>query len=144
MKRYGVATRSVSISLMLVVDTNVVVRYVTNDDPVQSPVARRLVDGNQTRLTWTVVLETEWVLRSAHKLTRDRILFVMRQFLRMPTVHVDDPSRLAAVLEWFEQGMDFADALHLAGCNENEAFATFDRQLAATAKRAKAGKVKAL
>lgn len=129
---------------MLVVDTNVVVRYVTNDDPGQSPIARRLVDSNQVRLGWTVVLETAWVLRSAHKLTRDRIVHIMWQFARLPNVHIDNPSRFAAALGWFEQGMDFADALHLAGCNENETFASFDRKLVAAAKKAKAGKVKAL
>ena len=129
---------------MLVVDTNVVIRYVTNDDSRQSPIARRFVDGNDIRLTWTVLLETEWVLRGAHKLSRDRIHFIMRQLVGLPTIVVDDPVRFDNVLEWFEQGMDFADAVHLANCEDDEAFATFDRRLVAAARKAKAGKVKAL
>ena len=40
--------------------------------------------------------------------------------------------------------MDFADALHLAAADDCEAFATFDRKLAVAARKAKAGKVKAL
>lgn len=129
---------------MYVVDTNVVVRYVTNDDDLQSPIARRFIDANQVRVPWTVILETEWVLRSAHKLARDRILSIMRQFAGLPTVFIDDAPRVATALEWFEQGMDFSDALHLAGCADDESFGTFDRKLAAAAKKARAGKVKTL
>ncbi len=126
------------------VDSNVVVRYVTNDDVGQSAVARRFIDGNEIRASWTVLLETEWVLRSAHKLTRERILFIMLQFAGLPTVTIDDPSRFATALEWFEQGMDFADALHLADCEPDEAFATFDRKPVAVARKASAPKFRAL
>jgi len=129
---------------MHAVDTNVVVRYVTNDDPKQSPVARRFIDAHQVRASWSVLLETEWVLRSAHKLTRQRIVYIMRQFAGLPTVNIDEPERFAQVVDWFEHGMDFADALHLANCGDGEALATFDRKLAAAAHKLGACKVKAL
>ncbi len=129
---------------MHAVDTNVVVRYVTNDDPVQSPIARRFIDDNEVRVTWTVLLETEWVLRSAHKLTRDRIRYIFLQFAGLPTVLVDAAPGFHAALEWFARGIDLADAMHLASCAEDEAFATFDRKLANTASKLKAGKVRAL
>lgn len=129
---------------MHAIDTNVMVRYVTNDDPVQSPTARRFVDTHQVRVTWTVMLEAEWVLRSAYKLPRERILRVMRQFAGLPTVSIDDAERFAMALEWFAQGMDFADAMHMAGCDDDETLATFDRRLVTAARKAMAGKVKAL
>lgn len=129
---------------MHVVDTNVVVRYVTNDDPVQSPLARRFIDMHPVRVAWTVILETEWVLRSAHGLSRERVLDVISRFVRLPGLSIDDPVRFAAALEWFGRGMDLADAMHLVGCDEGDEFVTFDRKLAAAAQRAKAGKVKLL
>ena len=129
---------------MHVVDTNVVVRYVTNDDPKQSPVARRFVDAHQVRASWTVLLETEWVLRSAHKLTRQRIVYIMRQFVGLPTVSIDEPEHFAQVVDWFAQGMDFADAMHLSDCKDGEALATFDRKLTAAARKLGVGKVKSL
>src|SRR3954471_11069924 len=55
---------------MLAVDTNVVVRYVTRDHPEQSPRAKALIDGNDVLLATTVLLETEWVLRSAYGFDR--------------------------------------------------------------------------
>jgi predicted nucleic acid-binding protein len=51
---------------MLAIDTNVVVRYLTGDDPDQAAKARRIVDGEAVLVTTTVLLETEWVLRGAY------------------------------------------------------------------------------
>ncbi|MDN5924509.1 MAG: type II toxin-antitoxin system VapC family toxin [Xanthomonadales bacterium] len=126
------------------VDTTVLVRYVTNDDPEQSPVARRFLDSHQVRASWSVLLESAWVLRSAHKLTRQRIAYIMRQLAGLPSISVDDPERFARVVGWFEAGMGFADAMHLAGCEDGETLATFDRKLKTTAGKIKAGKVELL
>ena len=49
---------------MLAIDTNVVVRYLTDDHPGQSPRARGLIDGQAVFVAVTVILEVEWVLRS--------------------------------------------------------------------------------
>jgi predicted nucleic-acid-binding protein len=49
---------------MLAVDTNVVVRYLTADDPEQFARAVAVVEGAETFVSLTVLLETEWVLRS--------------------------------------------------------------------------------
>jgi len=66
------------------------------------------------------------------------------EFAGLPTVTLEQPAFAVRALDWFAQGMDLADALHLAGAEECEAFATFDRKLVAAAKKAGAGKVKAL
>lgn len=129
---------------MLAVDTNVVVRYLTDDDPAQSQIARRIVGDNAIRVPDTVMLETEWVLRSLYGYSQARIHSGLAAFVALDNVGVESPLRIANALDWFAQGMDFADALHLATSDDCDAFATFDRKLAAAAKKAKAGKVKAL
>lgn len=129
---------------MLVVDTNVVVRYLTGDDPSQAKVAKELVGGNDIMLLCTVMLETEWVLRSLYKYPRQRVHAGLSAFVGIDKVFTDEPERAAMALDWFAQGMDFADAMHLAACDDGEIFATFDRKLIAAARKAKAGKVKAL
>jgi predicted nucleic-acid-binding protein len=129
---------------MLAVDTNVVVRYLTDDDAAQSRIARRLIDENPIWLLPTVLLETEWVLRSLYAYSRERIHAGLTAFIGLRSVSLEHQERIAEALDWFEQGMDFADALHLAAAADCAAFATFDRKLAASAKKAKAGKVKAL
>jgi predicted nucleic-acid-binding protein len=55
---------------MIALDTNVVVRLLIRDDPAQADLAAQLVRGNQVLLTTTVLLETEWVLRSRCRVPR--------------------------------------------------------------------------
>jgi len=129
---------------MHAVDTNVVIRYLTLDDAEQSLIARAFVDGRQILVLSTVLVECEWVLRSVHRLSPSAIQTLLLEFAGLPTVTLEQPALAARALDWFAQGMDFADALHLAGAEECEAFATFDRKLVAAAKKAGAGKVKAL
>lgn len=51
---------------MLAIETIVVVRYLTGDHPEQSPRPRALIDSHEVLVSTTVLLETEWVLRSAY------------------------------------------------------------------------------
>jgi predicted nucleic acid-binding protein len=51
---------------MLAIDTNLIVRYLVGDDLGQAARARRLIDNNDVFVCTTVLLETEWVLRSVH------------------------------------------------------------------------------
>ena len=129
---------------MPAVDTNVVVRYLTGDDAAQARAARKLVDGGGIVLPCTVLLETEWVLRSLYGYDCPRIHAALTAFAGLANVELDDPARAARALDWFAKGMDFADALHLAACKEGETFATFDRKLATAARKAGAGKVRVL
>jgi predicted nucleic acid-binding protein len=66
----------------------------------------------------------------------------LRDFLGLPTIVAQDPDVAATALSWAEQGMDFADALHLAGAAHCEGFASFDRDLARIAKRLGASKIR--
>ncbi len=129
---------------MLAVDTNVVVRIIIADDAVQSRKAHQLLTTSSVFVTRTVLLESEWVLRKVYGLSAAAVLQHLSAFVGLPQVSVEQPIMVANALDWFARGMDFADALHLAAAGDCEAFATFDRKLAATAQRARAGKVKAL
>src|SRR5579864_39520 len=99
---------------MLAVDTNIVARYLTRDDPRQAARAKQLVDDNDVFVALTVLLETEWVLRSGYRMTPNQVVEALSDFLGLPHVTVEDPAATAAALLWAAAGMDFADALHLA------------------------------
>jgi predicted nucleic-acid-binding protein len=126
---------------MRAVDTNIVVRYVMNDDAAQAGRARRLVDGANVFVPATVVQETEWVLRTIYRLSAGSISAALRQFMGLPTTRLEHPERLAAALAWFEGGMDFADALHLAAARDCDGLATLDRDFIKVAARIGAGNV---
>jgi len=77
------------------------------------------------------------LLRYTYELERSQILVGLRGILGLPNVTAEDELVVAKALQWYEQGLDFADALHLASSHQSERFATFDHKLAAKAKRIK-------
>ncbi len=122
--------------VMLAIDTNIIVRYLTNDHPKQSPRARDLVNGQAVFIPVTVILELEWVLRSAYGYQPVDVVRAIRLFAGLPTVTVEDEAIVATALDLSERGMDFADALHLAKAARCDAMASFDRRFVKAAKGA--------
>lgn len=120
---------------MIAVDTNVLVRLVTNDNPSQALRAARLLRNHKVFIPKTVLLETEWVLRCAYELGRPAILRALRGILGLPGVTTEDPLRVASALAWYERSLDFADALHLTSSLETTRFVTFDERLWKKARR---------
>ena len=118
---------------MLAVDTNVIVRYLTGDDPGQFAAASALIRNEDVYVCTTVLLETEWVLRRAYRFSRERVAAALVAFAGLPRVTLEDPASAARALEWTQRGMDFADALHLAKAEGCAAFVSFDQRLAAAA-----------
>ena len=119
---------------MRAIDANVVVRYLTGDDPVQAPRARAAVDAGPVHASTTVLLESEWVLRSVYGFAGPEVARALRDFAGLPGVSVENPGPLAEALHRAERGMDFADALHLGAASRCEAMLTFDRRFIETAK----------
>lgn len=115
---------------MIAVDTNVIVRIVTHDDPDQARRAVALFERERIFITKTVLLEVEWVLRFSYRLPRAVIVSTLRKVVGLGTVEVEDPNEVSMALDWHEQGLDFADALHLAGSGKARRFATFDQKMA--------------
>jgi predicted nucleic acid-binding protein len=120
---------------MLVVDTNVLVRYLTNDDTAQAARARRLLAQHDVFVPLTVLLEAEWVLRSVFGFAAAAVAGALRGFAGLPRVTLEDPGVAATALEWSERGLDFADALHLAAARAHDGFVSFDKAPARTARR---------
>jgi predicted nucleic-acid-binding protein len=118
---------------MLAVDTNVIVRYLTGDHPRQSAQARALVDGDDIFVSTTVLLETEWVLRSVYEFAPDQVRKALVDFAGLARVSLEDAALAALALDRMKDGMDFADALHLGRAEACDAFMTFDRRLVRTA-----------
>ena len=113
---------------MRALDTNIVVRYVIGDDPEQAARARAVVDAGPVFVSTTVLLECDWVLRSAYGFGGGEVAAALRAFAGLPSVSVESPATLAEALDRAAAGMDFADALHLGAAARCEAMLTFDRR----------------
>jgi predicted nucleic-acid-binding protein len=120
---------------MLAVDTNVLVRLLAQDHAEQTRRAEKLIRENRIWIGSTVLLETEWVLRDSYRMTAEKIEAVFRSLGGVPTIILENAEALAQALDWYAAGMDFADAFHLACSVGAEQFATFDKKLAAAARR---------
>ena len=119
---------------MIAVDTNVVVRLLTGDEARQAARASALFRTEEIWLSKSVLLETEWVLRSLYRFRGDRLCAAMLALTRLPKVRVEDPAAVSKALGWTSLGMDFADALHLASRGESARFVSFDEKLVKRAK----------
>lgn len=115
---------------MIALDTNVLVRIVVDDDPAQTRRARALLAREQGFVAMAVLLETEWVLRGVYELTPATIHEIFQRLLGVRGIEVEERARVERAIGWYELGLDFADALHLAATSAAGSFATFDRKLA--------------
>ena len=114
---------------MIAVDTNIIVRLLTQDDEKQYRQSLDLFSKNEIVILDTVILETEWVLRFAYNFDSIAISRAFTKLFGLPNIHVSNPDRLAQAIKWHTSGMDFADAFHLAQCENVNCFFTFDNKL---------------
>jgi predicted nucleic-acid-binding protein len=111
------------------VDTNIIVRLLTGDDPGQSEKARAVLKRPDTFIAETVMLETEWVLRHAYNFEAAAIYDAFMKLCGLPNVVLANPHQLQTALQWYADGIDFGDALHLAASQACGIFYSFDRKL---------------
>ncbi|MDJ0753391.1 MAG: type II toxin-antitoxin system VapC family toxin [Ardenticatenaceae bacterium] len=118
---------------MIAIDTNIIIRFLTQDDPNQSQLAEAVFSPyNKIFLPLTVFLETEWVLRYAYRFESPQIVNALRGVCGLPNVTVEKANVVERALRWHENGVDLADAIHMASSleeNRNNMFVTFDKKL---------------
>ena len=117
---------------MKAIDTNVVLRVITGDDLAQEATARDLLRSG-VFISLTVLMETEWVLRSFYRWRRYEIADALIALGRIEGVSLERTSAASWVVERYRAGADFADMIHLLVVEELESFATFDAGVARTA-----------
>ena len=102
---------------MIGLDTNILVRYLTQDDPVQSPKATdimesRLTEENPGFISIVAMVETVWVLDRAFGLADDEIAAALERILQADTLVVENEQEVfMATIALKEGGGSFADAL---------------------------------
>ncbi len=124
---------------MKAVDTNVLARFFI-DDPddaesaIQKPVAVQTM-SQAVFVSISVILEFEWVMRGFYALPRADITKVFKALCGLQQVMIEDRGVILSVIEGYQQGLDFADALHLIRAQHCQAFVTFDQRLQKRAKK---------
>ena len=114
---------------MIAADTNVIIRLLTADDPRQTEQARHLFETETVFVPKTVVLEAEWVLRRLYRIDSVRVTQALDDLISLANVRCEDEPEIRKALDWKRDGMDFADALHLASSTTASRFVTFDLRM---------------
>jgi predicted nucleic-acid-binding protein len=117
------------------IDTNLVVRVLTDEQSPQGIRATRALGEGEIFVATTVLLECEWVLRSAYGFSNSAITTAFRGLAGLPNVSLEDAKLAEQALAWADEGMDLADAFHLASSRGCKTFLTFDQKLARVARR---------
>ena len=111
------------------VDTNIIARYVVQDDPAQASVAAKLLSG-PCYLPDTVLVETAWLLASRYGIGRKLLAETLDDVLSLPALQVSDPIRINWAIRRFAAGADFAGMMHLISSRGAECFVSFETSLA--------------
>jgi predicted nucleic-acid-binding protein len=121
---------------MIAVDTNVLVRLLTGDDPRQAAAARSLFARESIWIAKTVLIETGWVLRSLYGFEDTSIRDAFTKLLGLENVQAEDVPSIRAALALTAHGVEFADAMHLSSRPPGAQFVTFDKSFVRRANRA--------
>ncbi len=113
---------------MIAVDTNLLVRLATGDVPAEQGIATRLYERNDVLVLKTVLLETEWVLRSRYGYRSTDVCDFFEHLSGLATVVLEDERATLRAIAGARAGLDFADALHLASAHTATLY-TLDRGL---------------
>src|SRR4030067_206025 len=114
---------------MIALDTTILALFLLNDDPVQFKLARDLLARpSDYTAPPSVLLELVWVLES-YDCTREEVVQALRALMGMPNFKPKSFEAICHAVNWYEAGMDFGDALHLALSAGDDAVAPFDKAL---------------
>ena len=121
---------------MIGLDANILVRYLTQDDPIQSPKARQIIEHRLTEekpgfVSIVAMLETVWVLERGYGLTTHEIVAAVERMLQTDVLVVENEQEVFTATIALKDGQgSFADAVIAAlgarmGCS---CTLTFDRK----------------
>ena len=122
---------------MIGIDTNVLVRYVVQDDTRQAAAANHFIETTLSEdepgwIASVVLCEFVWVLETAYGYARNPIVATLQRLFEVDRFRVESPALAWRALDEYRVGGDFSDAL-IALANEHEGCgytATFDRAAA--------------
>jgi predicted nucleic-acid-binding protein len=122
---------------MIGIDTNVLVRYLVQDDPEQASKATRFITNECSPedpgfINLIVMCELVWMLETAYGYARESVALALDKILHTAQFKIEEPQEVWSSFRSYGEGADFADSLIAAvnrrfGCQRT---VTFDRKAA--------------
>lgn len=118
---------------MIGIDTNILVRYLTQDDESQFHKILRIFNRKAALffVCEVVLVETDWVLRRVYEWDGDEIADAFARLMTIHNLGFENEARLRASLKALREGADLADELIIRSCRDQgaTAFITFDKDV---------------
>ena len=100
---------------MKFLDANIILRYVTNDKPADSLKCERILKQETLFTNALVIAEVLWVLFSAYKFPKQKVIDAIQRILNSSNIYLDDKELILSALDIFEaNNIDFIDAYNTA------------------------------
>lgn len=123
---------------MIALDTNILARFYINETDEearkQHVIATKIMGQPALFVARTVAMELEWVLRGGYGYSKDQVAGVLDHLISLDNVTVENWEMVSDALCAYKDGLDFADALHLAA-SRGDLFTTFDTKFAKRAEK---------
>lgn len=121
---------------MIALDTNAIVRVLTEDDEIQAKAVQTIINNAETNgrrllVLSEVVIETVWVLESVYQCSREEIAVFIDNLLAAPAFYLPDSTIIRKATKQYRNQGDFADLLIVGQAQKHQAkkLFTFDRKL---------------
>jgi len=114
------------------IDTNVLARFVMQDDPAQSDAATKML-AQSCFVSDTVLLEPAWLLSSRFGMLRQKLAATLLDLVLLPSLSVSDEKLVLWAIDRFAKGADFADMMHIVSSRYANSFVSFETKLATLA-----------
>jgi predicted nucleic-acid-binding protein len=123
---------------MIGLDTNVLARYIAQDDPKQSPKATALIeslsDANPGFVSLVALVELVWVMQGCYQASKEEIVSILEKLLRVGSFKVENAEIVLRALHVYARSnADFADCL----IERSAAYATCRQTMTFDSKAAK-------
>lgn len=117
---------------MIVIDTNIILRYLLEDNEELSKKAIEIIDNNQIFIPTEVIVETSYVLKKVYQVEKDKIYKVIQLLLEMENVNFENKETIELAFKTYaEKNLDIVDCmLYAYAKNEKYEVKTFDNKLA--------------
>lgn len=114
---------------MILFDSNMILRYLLNDNQAMADKAERYLEAGDVFVTIEIIAEVVYVLKGVYSIERDEIANTVKSFLALVSCRDMDVLQFA-ITAYGEHNLDFVDCvLYGYHCMKNAEIATFDKKL---------------
>ena len=116
---------------MIIIDTNIILRYLLNDNEELNQKATEIIDNNDIFIPTEVIIEASYVLNKVYKVEKDKIYEAVEELLNIENINFQNGNTIRlAFKSYAKKSLDIVDCMLYAYCkNENYQIETLDKKL---------------